>query len=110
LPVAAFAKVNSLTAELVAVKSNNSFPLVSKIEVPILGAVKVLFVKVCVPVRVTSLASPNGTSKTPVFVATPSRYIILYPLSVAPKVTVAPEPDTAFICTVDAPVVPFLIK
>ena len=52
------AKVNSLTAEPVAVKSNNSFPLVSKIEVPILGAVKVLFVKVCVPVRVTSFASP----------------------------------------------------
>ena len=54
LPVEALAKVNSLTAEPVAVKSNNSFPLVSKIEVPILGAVKVLFVKVCVPVRVTS--------------------------------------------------------
>ena len=72
-PEAAFAKVNSLTAEPVAVSKASSFPLVSKIEVPILGAVKVLFVKVCVPVRVTSLASPSGTSITPVFVATPSR-------------------------------------
>ena len=53
-PVAAFAKVNSLTAEPVAVKSASSFPLVSKIEVPILGEVKVLLVKVCVPVSVTS--------------------------------------------------------
>ncbi len=55
-PVAAFAYVNSLTAEAVAVNKNNSLPFVSKIEVPILGAVKVLFVKVCVPVRVTSPA------------------------------------------------------
>ena len=38
-----------------------------------LGSVKVLFVKVSVPVRVTSFASPKGASKTPVFVATPSR-------------------------------------
>ena len=53
-PEAAFAKVNSLTAEPVAVSKASSFPLVSKIEVPILGAVKVLLVKVCVPVRVTS--------------------------------------------------------
>ena len=45
-PVAAFAIVNSFTAELVAVNKNNSAPLVSKIEVPILGEVKVLFVKV----------------------------------------------------------------
>ena len=73
LPVAALAKVNSLTAELVAVNRNNSFPLVSKIEVPILGAVKVLFVRVCVPVRVTSPALPKVASKRPVFVATPSR-------------------------------------
>ena len=72
-PVAAFANVISLTAELVAVSKANSFPLVSKIEVPIAGLVKVLFVKVCVPVRVTSLASPSGTSITPVLVATPSR-------------------------------------
>ena len=53
-PAAAFANVSSLIAEPVAVSKNNSFPLVSKIEVPILGLVKVLFVKVCVPVRVTS--------------------------------------------------------
>ena len=45
-PVAALAIVNSFTAELVAVSKANSFPLVSKIEVPILGEVKVLFVKV----------------------------------------------------------------
>jgi predicted outer membrane lipoprotein len=49
LPVAAaFAIVTSLTAELVAVKRANSFPLVSKIEVPIFGEVKVLFVNVSV--------------------------------------------------------------
>ena len=34
-PVAAFANVISLTAELVAVNKANSFPLVSKIEVPL---------------------------------------------------------------------------
>ena len=44
-PVAAFAIVNSFTAEPVAVKSASSFPLVSKIDVPILGEVKVLLVK-----------------------------------------------------------------
>ena len=53
-PVAALAKVNSLTAELVAVRLSNSFPFVSEIFVPIAGLVKVLFVKVCVPVNVTS--------------------------------------------------------
>ena len=53
-PVAALAIVNSLTAELVAVRLINSFPFVSEIFVPIAGLVKVLFVKVCVPVRVTS--------------------------------------------------------
>ena len=53
-PVAALAKVNSLTADPVAVNNNNSLPFVSKMEVPILGEVSVLFVKVCVPVRVTS--------------------------------------------------------
>jgi hypothetical protein len=83
LPVEALASVNSLTAEPVAVTLSNSFPLVSKIFVIILGLVvvgvfitglvKVLFVKVCVPVRVTSFASPTVASKTPVFVATPSR-------------------------------------
>ena len=62
LPVAALAKVNSLTAEPVAVSKANSFPLVSKIEVPIAGLVKVLFVKVCVPVRVTS-PSPEPKPK-----------------------------------------------
>ena len=46
--------MTSLTAELVAVKVINSFPFVSWIFVPILGEVKVLFVKVCVPVVVTS--------------------------------------------------------
>ena len=56
-PVAALAKVISLIADPVAVNFNNSFPLVSKIEVPILGEVKVLFVKVWVPVRVTSPAA-----------------------------------------------------
>ena len=76
-PVAALAYVSSLTAELVAVKLNNSAPLVSKILVPILGDVKVLFVKVCVPVRVTSPSAPSGTSITPVLVATPSRYTTL---------------------------------
>ena len=55
-PEAALANVNSLTAEPVAVNKANSFPLVSKIEVPILGLVNVLFVKVCVPVIVTSQA------------------------------------------------------
>ena len=54
LPVAAFAIVNSFTAELVAVSKASSFPLVSKIDVPIAGEVKVLFVKVSVPVNVTS--------------------------------------------------------
>ena len=42
-PVAPFANVISLTAEPVAVKRANSFPFVSKMEVPI-GEVKVLFV------------------------------------------------------------------
>ena len=71
-PVEALAKVSSLTAEPVAVKLSNSNPLTSKIFVPILGSVKVLFVKVYVPVRVTSFASPKVASITPVFVATPS--------------------------------------
>ena len=61
-PVAALAIVNSLTAEPVAVNKANSFPPVSKIAVPILGLVKVLFVKVCVPVRVTS-PSPEPKPK-----------------------------------------------
>ena len=44
----------SAGAELVAVSLANSLPLVSLIDVPIFGEVKVLFVKVSVPVRVTS--------------------------------------------------------
>ena len=54
MSAAALAKVISLTADPVAVRFINSFPPVSKISVPIFGEVKVLFVKVCVPVRVTS--------------------------------------------------------
>jgi hypothetical protein len=61
-PVAALAIVNSFTAELVAVNKANSFPLVSKIDVPIFGEVKVLFVKVCVPVSVTSPAGKVSIS------------------------------------------------
>ena len=44
-PVAAFTKVISLTAELVAVILATSFPLVSKTEVPILGDVYVCLLK-----------------------------------------------------------------
>ena len=40
-------------ADPVAVNFNNSLELVSKIDVPIIGEVKVLLVKVCVPSRVT---------------------------------------------------------
>jgi hypothetical protein len=47
-PVAAFTKVTSLTAELVAVILATSLLFVSKIEVPIIGDVKVLFVNVSV--------------------------------------------------------------
>ena len=46
-PVAAFAYVSSLTAELVAVSFNNSFPLVSKIDVPILGLVENMSYFIC---------------------------------------------------------------
>ena len=52
-PVAAFTKVISLTAELVAVILATSLLFVSKMEVPIIGDVNVLFVKVCVPAVVT---------------------------------------------------------
>jgi len=52
-PAAALAIVNSFTAVPVAVKRANSSPLVSKIDVPIFGEVKVLFVKVVVEVAVT---------------------------------------------------------
>ena len=67
--VAALAIVNSFTADPVAVKRANSFPLVSKIEVPITGEVKVLFVKVCVPVRVTS---PKSEVASTIFGLVPS--------------------------------------
>jgi len=59
-PVAALATVNSFTAELVAVNKANSLPLVSKIEVPILGDIKVLFVKVCVPEPVIKPVVPTA--------------------------------------------------
>ena len=63
LLAAALAIVISLTALPVAVKRASSFPPVSKIEVPIAGEVKVLFVKVSVPVRVTSPSPvPNPQS------------------------------------------------
>ena len=44
------------------------------------------------------------------FVATPSKYTILCDLSVVAKVTVAPEPDAAFSCTVYEPDVLFFIR
>ena len=51
----------------VAVEVTTTFSL-------IFGEVKVLFVKVCVPVRVTSPAEvENPGSTTPVLVATPSK-------------------------------------
>ena len=50
----------------VAVEVTTTFSL-------ILGLVKVLFVKVCVPVRVTSPSLPKTASKQPVLVATPSK-------------------------------------
>ena len=89
-PVAAFAYVSSLTAELVAVRVSSSFPLVSKIDVPILGAVKVLFVKVCVPVKVTSPAGKVYTSGLVPSFAVANK--IASPLLVAAKVNVSPEP------------------
>ncbi len=91
-PVAAFAIVNSFTAELVAVSKANSFPLVSKIDVPILGDVKVLFVKVCVPVNVTSQAGKVSMSGlVPSFPVANTR---ASPLSPAAKVKLSPEPVT----------------
>ena len=79
-PEAALAKVNSLTAELVAVNKNNSFPLESKIEVTTLGAVivdvfiagavKVLFVKVSEDTKDTKVESaPAGSNITLVTLA-----------------------------------------
>ena len=65
LLLGAFATVNSLVADPVAVNLNNSLEPVSKIDVPIIGEVKVLFVKVCVPVSVTS---PRDTESISGFV------------------------------------------
>ena len=69
LPLAAFAIVNSLVAEPVAVNLNNSLPLVSKIDVPIFGEVKVLFVKVSVDSSDTKVEFPpagnNNSFVTP---------------------------------------------
>jgi hypothetical protein len=74
LPVAAFVILSSLTGVPTSVKTKFSSPPASAIKPPdtILGAVKVLFVKVCVPVRVTS-PDPKPMSTTPVLVATPSK-------------------------------------
>ena len=69
LPVAALEYVSSLTAELVAVTLNNSLPFVSKIDVPILGDVKVLFVRVAVELVETKRASPPVLGNVRVFVA-----------------------------------------
>ena len=82
----------------------------SNIEVPIAGDVKVLFVKVCVPVRVTS---PAPNSKVTMFGLVPSSAAantIISLLSVAEKVNVLPDPETYLNCTVYAPDVEFLKK
>ena len=92
-PVAALLYVISLTAELVAVNLNNSLPFVSKIDVPIAGDVNVLFVKVCVPVNVTS---PLPKLKVTISGLVPSLAfayaITVSPLSVA-MVMLFPDPD-----------------
>ena len=69
-------------------------PFVSKIDVPILGDVNVLFVKVCVPVSVTVPAVANDISF--IIGLVPSLALAktnLSPLSVAEKVTELPDPD-----------------
>ena len=105
-PVAAFTKVTSLTAELVAVIKATSFPLVSKIEVPILGEVNVLFVKVCVPARVTVPAGKVRMSGlVPSFAVANTT---ASPLSSDAKVNESPDPDVYLNCTVYAPDVEFL--
>jgi len=53
--VAALVIDNSLTADAVALSSMSSFPFVSKIDVPILGDVNVLFVNVSVPAVVANV-------------------------------------------------------
>ena len=57
-PLPPLATVNSFSAELVAVSLNNSLEFVSKIDVPIIGEVKVLFVKVCV---FAAVVTPTST-------------------------------------------------
>jgi len=105
-PVAAFAIVNSFTAELVAVSLANSFPFVSKIEVPILGEVKVLFVKVCVPVSVTS---PAGNSIISGFVPSLAEANTIL-VDAGPTVTESPDPETYLKTTFCDPLVEFFKK
>jgi hypothetical protein len=96
--VEALANVISLTADPVAVKIANSLPLVSKIEVPILGLVKVLFVKVCVPVVVTSpFGKVSMSGLVPSFAVANTT---ASPLSPAAKVKLSPDPVTYLNCTV----------
>jgi len=107
-PVAALATVNSFTAELVAVSKANSFPLVSKIDVPIFGEVKVLLVKVSVPVSVTSPAGKVSISGlVPSFPVANTRASPLFP---AAKVKLSPDPEAYLNCTVCDPDVEFLKK
>ena len=87
-----------MIAEPVAVNKNNSLPFVSKIEVPILGEVSVLFVKVCVPVVVTSPAGKVSISGlVPSFAVANTK---ASPLSVAENANVSPDPDAYLNCTV----------
>jgi len=109
-PVAAFAIVNSFTAEPVAVSKANWFPFVSKIEVPILGEVKVLFVKVSVPVKVTSPAPKPKVYISGLVPSFPVANTSWSPLSVAVKVKLSPLPDAYLNCTVYEPDVEFLKK
>ena len=76
----------------------------------ILGEVKVLFVKVCVPVSVTS---PAPNAKVSISGLVPSFAVankIAVPLSVVAKVNVSPEPEVYLNWTVWAPDVEFLKK
>src|SRR5262245_39176145 len=68
-PVAAPASVISLTALGVAVNTANSLPLVSRMEVPIFGDVRVLLVRVSEPANVLNVpAVGNVTFVAPVVV------------------------------------------
>ena len=81
----------------------------SKIEVPILGDVNVLFVKVCVPVSVTVPAVANDISTISGLVPSlPFAQTNLSPLSVVEKVTELPDPDVYLNWTVYAPELEFL--